>query len=91
MREPVAAAAGCPDIVAMWSQQLEGDISAIDCARMQHHIDQCSQCRGDCDALKRTLALCRAAESGTSVPETVQRAVQLALQDFLKPRPPDSI
>ena len=53
---------------------------------MQQHIDQCSRCRSDCDSLKRTLALCRAAESGTSVPEEVQRAVQRALQDLLKPK-----
>lgn len=82
--EPTASAPGCPDIVAMWSAQLEGDISPIDCERMQSHIEQCSPCRRDCESLKRTLTLCRAAESGTRVPEAVQRAVQLALQDFLQ-------
>ena len=89
VHERAAGAADCPDIVAMWSAQLEGDISPVDCERMQHHIDQCSHCRRDCDALKRTLALCRAAESGTRVPEAVQRAVQLALQDFLQSKTRD--
>jgi RNA polymerase sigma-70 factor (ECF subfamily) len=88
VQEPSAAATGCPDIVAMWSEQLEGDISALDCERMQQHIEQCPDCRRDCNSLKRTLALCRAAESGTRVPEVVQRAVQLALQDFLRQKPP---
>jgi RNA polymerase sigma-70 factor, ECF subfamily len=81
--EPSPAAVGCPDIVELWSEQLEGELSAIDCARMQSHIDQCSTCRHDCETLKRTLSLCRAAESGTRVPEAVQQAVQRALQDFL--------
>lgn len=82
--EPKTRAAGCPDITTMWSAQLEGDISPIDCERMQHHIDQCTDCKRACDGLKRTLALCSAADSGARVPETVQRAVRRAVQDLLQ-------
>lgn len=89
VHEPSAAATGCPDVVALWSEQLEGDISPIDCARMERHLEQCAICRSGCDSLKRTLALCRAAETGTPVPEAVQRAVQQALQQFLQPQPQD--
>ena len=83
LHEPSAAAEGCPDTTALWSEQLEGELSPLDCARMQRHIEQCTRCRRDCDSLKRTLALCRAAESSTRVPPAVQEAVQHALQDVL--------
>jgi len=78
-----AAAAGCPDIVSMWSAHLEDDISTADCARMEQHIAGCARCQSDCDALKRTLRMCRTVADGTQVPPTVQRAVRIAVQDFL--------
>lgn len=84
LHEPSACAPGCPDIVGAWSAQLEGEITTADCARMQQHVDRCSTCRRECDWLKRTLALCRAADSGAAVPESVQRAVHAALQEVLQ-------
>ena len=83
---PDRAADGCPDIVGMWSGQLEGEISAADCARMQQHLEQCNRCTHACDSLKGTLLMCRAAEGNTAVPLEVQKAVQAAVHDLLRNR-----
>ncbi len=66
---------GCPDIAETFSQYLEGEISADLCDRMQAHVDGCAQCRGTCDSLRRTLALCH------SVPAP---AVPAAIQDLVR-------
>ena len=78
-----AAAGTCPDVLMMFSQHLEDEISADLCAEMERHLEGCARCRGTCDTLKRTLALCRSAEGSVPVPAAVQASVRTALRDFL--------
>jgi RNA polymerase sigma-70 factor (ECF subfamily) len=73
----------CPDVLMMFSRHLEDEISADSCADMQRHLDSCARCRGTCDSLKRTLALCRTAGPSVPVPATVQDAVKTAVRSFL--------
>jgi RNA polymerase sigma-70 factor (ECF subfamily) len=73
----------CPDVLMMLSQHLEDEISADLCAEMERHLERCQRCRGTCETLKRTLALCRTADASTPVPPTVQASVKGALQGFL--------
>lgn len=86
---PLPAAQGtCPgDILQMLSQHLENEISADVCAEMERHVAACGRCRGACDSLRRTLAMCRASgasgESGSAVPAAVQASVKVALRNFL--------
>lgn len=83
---PLAAApvaGGCPDIVLLFSEHLEGEISASVCADMEQHLSRCPACRSKCDSLQRTLALCRAAPL-PEVPEAVQADVRRALQRFIE-------
>lgn len=75
-----AATGGCPDVLTLFSQHLEDEISADLCAEMERHLQACDRCRGACDSLKRTLALCRTA---VPVPTPVQASVKVALRDFL--------
>ena len=63
----------CPDILAMYSQQLEGDLTVALCAKMEKHIAHCARCSSACDALKQSLALCKTLPV---VPEDVKRAVR---------------
>lgn len=79
-----AAPGTCPDVLTLFSQHLEDEISAEVCQRMELHLEGCPRCRGACDSLKRTLALCRAEGSAAEVPEHVQRAVKQALQGALQ-------
>ncbi len=73
----------CPDVLTMFSQHLEGDISADHCADMERHLEACGRCRGACDSLKRTLALCRTSGPSAEVPVPVRVAVQKALRAYL--------
>jgi RNA polymerase sigma-70 factor (ECF subfamily) len=67
----------------MFSQHLEDEISAELCSTMERHIEACGRCRGACESLKRTLALCRTASPSVEVPPSVQASVRAALRAFL--------
>ena len=82
--EPAAPASGtCPDVLTTFSQHLEDEISADLCAEMERHLEACGRCRGACDSLKRTLALCRISGPSVEVPAAVQASVKKALRNFL--------
>jgi RNA polymerase sigma-70 factor (ECF subfamily) len=83
--EPSAlkAAPSCPDVLALWSQKLEGDLSTTDCAQMERHIATCQACSSACSALKNALLACRTAKTDVVAPEikaSVQAAVNLWIQ-----------
>ena len=80
--EEAAGDRTCPDVLAAFSRHLEGDISADACARMEAHLTGCARCRGACDSLKQTLALCRTTRSA-EVPPQVQALVRAALRGLL--------
>jgi RNA polymerase sigma-70 factor (ECF subfamily) len=73
---------GCPDVLDLLSRHLEGEISAGVCAEMERHVAACGRCRGACESLKRTLALCRTSPSAP-VPDEVQQSVRAAVRKFL--------
>jgi RNA polymerase sigma-70 factor (ECF subfamily) len=73
----------CPDVLTLFSQHLEDEISAVVCAEMERHLEVCGRCRGACGSLKRTLALCQSGESSVEVPLSVQTSVKSALRNFL--------
>lgn len=75
----------CPDVLMMFSQHLEDEISADVCSAMERHLESCPRCRGVCDSFKRTLSLCRTAGPAAEVPPSVQRAVKQGLKDLLGP------
>jgi len=74
---------GCPDVLTMFSQHLEDEISAERCAEMERHLEGCVRCRGTCESLKRTLALCRTVGPAARLPPAVQASVKTALRNFL--------
>lgn len=76
---PVTApGAGCPDVLALYSRHLEGDIAAAVCQEMEAHLAQCTSCLAACDSLRRSVALCQAAPPGP-VPDAVASAVRTAV------------
>lgn len=87
----IAAEAGgtkpntCRDVLLEYSRYLEGEISAHVCAEMERHIETCDRCRGACESLKRSLALCRGTPSA-QVPPEAQRSVRAAVREFLSGR-----
>lgn len=77
--------ARCPDVLALWSQKLEGDLSAGDCAAMEKHLEGCPACGAACSALKSSLLLCRRA-AAAEVPPEVQARVKAAVRAFTAQR-----
>lgn len=69
----------CPDLLAMWSMKLEGDLSASDCQAMEGHIKQCRSCGPRCDALKQALWACQRSASEPVRPE-IQEQVRAAVK-----------
>jgi RNA polymerase sigma-70 factor (ECF subfamily) len=72
----------CPDVLTMLSKKLEDEISPEVCAEMELHVAGCPHCRGVCDSLKRTLALCKALPTPT-VPQHVQESLRRAVASAL--------
>ncbi len=72
----------CPDVLELFSRHLEDEISADVCAQMERHLQACGRCRGTCESLKRTLALCRTSPAAP-VPRAVQDSVRVAVRNFL--------
>jgi RNA polymerase sigma-70 factor, ECF subfamily len=78
-----AAPGTCPDVLALFSSHLEGQVSAEACAEMERHLEACPRCKGACDSLKSTLTLCRTSAPAEQVPAAVQASVKVALRKFL--------
>lgn len=72
----------CPDVLTLLSRHLEDEISADVCAEMERHLEGCPRCRGACDSLKRTLALCKSTPTA-EVPPQVQASVRAAIRSFV--------
>jgi RNA polymerase sigma-70 factor (ECF subfamily) len=80
---PGAAAPGdCPDVVALLSRHLEGDIGPGTCAEMERHLAACPRCRTSCDSLRETLRLCGATPS-PEVPEALKVSIRRGIQSLL--------
>ena len=78
-QDSAAAPGRCPDILRLYSEHLEGDVSPELCAKMERHLAGCARCRTSCDTLKRTLALCRSLPK-PAVPAAVRDAVRRELR-----------
>jgi RNA polymerase sigma-70 factor (ECF subfamily) len=80
---PAAGPGPCPDVLALFSRHLEDEISADLCVEMERHLEVCGRCRGACESLRRSLALCRTSASAAEVPRSVQESVRSALRLYL--------
>lgn len=75
----------CPDILAMYSRQLEGELSNALCSKLEKHVATCRHCTAACKTLKQNLALCSRLPS---VPKEVQREVRRSIANVLALRTP---
>lgn len=78
----LAPSSGCPDVLRLFSEHLEDELSPGVCSEMQRHLDTCPRCSQACDSLRATLDLCRSSPK-QAVPEAVQNGVRLAVQRLL--------
>ena len=76
---------GCPDVLMLFSRHLEGEIGHDTCAEMEAHLERCEACRGACDSLRRSIALCRATPE-QKVPLAVADSVRAAIRSLVRQR-----
>lgn len=72
----------CPDVAPLLSRYLEGEIGPQQCKELDAHVAGCPRCKGECDSLRRVLALCKNEATSGMVPPAVQAAVQRALKQL---------
>jgi RNA polymerase sigma-70 factor (ECF subfamily) len=76
---------GCPDVLALWSRKLDGELRPVDCAQMEAHVAVCRSCRVACDGLKQALLACRAVSTAV-VPARVREQVKAATLKWAEAR-----
>ncbi len=69
----------CPELQHELSAYADADVDQATCARIEEHLARCPRCSGACEALKRTVSLCRRLPGG-EVPPPVRAAVRHALR-----------
>lgn len=77
--------APCPDLADELAAYAGEDIDQATCARIEDHLQRCRRCAASCDALKRTVSLCRQIPGG-EVPAAVRAEVRKALVARRLPR-----
>ena len=75
-------ASGCPDVIALWSKKLEGDLSQTDCSAMEKHLEGCAACGSACNALKKVLVACQRVRE-EEVPPAIQLRVKNAVREWM--------
>jgi RNA polymerase sigma-70 factor (ECF subfamily) len=76
------AGPACPDVLALYSKKLEDEVAPELCAEMEKHLEGCAHCRGLCDSLKHSLAVCRDV-STPRVPHHVAESLRAAVRAAL--------
>jgi RNA polymerase sigma-70 factor (ECF subfamily) len=69
----------CPELAHELSSYVDADIDQAACAQVEAHLARCPHCAGACEALQRTVSLCRRIPGG-DVPAPVKTAVRHALR-----------
>ncbi len=73
-----ANAAPCPELAQELSAYVGAEIDQATCVQIESHLATCARCAGACDALKRSVSLCRRLP-GNEVPAAVRAAVRGAI------------
>lgn len=84
--EAPASAPACSELATELADYAASDIDQAACERIEAHLERCEHCRRSCDALKRTVSLCRHIPAG-EVPRPVRDAVASALRDTIAKLP----
>lgn len=72
-------AVGCLELAGELSEYAASEIDQAACEKIEAHLARCARCSKACDALKRTVSMCRALPGG-DVPAPVKAAVRQALR-----------
>ncbi len=76
----------CPELAQELTAYVGAEIDQATCVQIEKHLETCARCAGACDALKRSVSLCRRLP-GDVVPAPVRAAVRDAIMATLSPTP----
>jgi RNA polymerase sigma-70 factor (ECF subfamily) len=69
----------CKEYFEKISEYLDGELDGTLCEKIEHHLQDCPECRECIDSLKKTIRLCR------DLPrKKIPRDAQIRLRDALK-------
>ena len=68
----------CPELAQELTAYVGAEIDQATCVQIEKHLSTCPRCAGACDALKRTISLCRRLP-GDVVPAPVRTALRDAI------------
>ena len=68
----------CPELAQQLTSYAGAEIDQAACAEIERHLATCERCTAACDALKRTVSLCKRIP-GDAVPAEVRSAVRAAI------------
>ena len=72
----------CPELAQELTAYAASEIDQATCEKIEQHLAGCPRCTGACDALKRTVSLCKSIP-GDAVPAPVRTAVRGAIRDAI--------
>ena len=72
----------CPDLAQELTAYVGAEIDQAACAKIEDHLAACPRCAGACDALKRTVSMCKRIP-GDVVPVSVRAAVRAAIAEAI--------
>ncbi len=81
-----AATEPCPKLAHELTAYVGAEIDRATCVQIEKHLATCARCAGACDALKRTVSLCRRLP-GDVVPALVRTAVRDAIMAAIAASP----
>jgi RNA polymerase sigma-70 factor (ECF subfamily) len=73
----------CSELAQELSAYAAAEIDQATCVKIEEHLGSCPRCRGACDALKRTVSMCRSIP-GDAVPAPIRAAVRGAILDAIE-------
>jgi RNA polymerase sigma-70 factor, ECF subfamily len=72
----------CAELAQELTAYAAADIDQATCVKIEQHLAACPRCTGACDALKRTVSMCKSIP-GDAVPAPVRAAVRGAILDAI--------
>lgn len=72
----------CTELAQQLTAYAASEIDQAACEQIEAHLASCTRCAGACDALKRTVSLCKRLP-GDAVPQEVRDAVRSAILDAI--------
>jgi RNA polymerase sigma-70 factor (ECF subfamily) len=75
----------CPDVLAAFSEKLEGELGSEDCAAMEQHLEDCAACSEACSSLREALWVCRS-QAADEVSPKVRASIRGAVRSLVARR-----